>query len=103
MIRKTSGSTAARPKSEKEQEMSYVTSIERLAEERGEARGEFRGRLQLMIQILTKRFGKLPSRLLGRLESSSGETLDLLGESLGDLESIADLKTWLAEHGQSKS
>ena len=83
--------------------MPYVTSIERLAEERGEARGEFRGRLQTMIQFFTNRFGKLPPRLQSRLESSSGETLELLGNALVGLHSIADLKTWLADHDQSKS
>ena len=86
-------------KFEKEQEMPYVTSIERLAEERG----EFRGRLQTTIQFFTNRFGKLPPRLQSRLESSSGETLELLGDALADLQSIADLKTWLADHDQSKS
>ena len=79
--------------------MPYVTSIERLAE----ARGEFRGQLQLMIRMLTKQFGKLPPRLLSRLESSSVETIEQLSDSLSNFQSVADLKSWLTEHDQSKS
>ena len=37
------------------------------------------------------------------IRGSSGETLELLGNALVDLHSIADLKTWLADHDQSKS
>jgi len=65
------------------------------AEGRNEGRNEGK---RLVVQTqLVKKFGRLPQDLKDALEHLSGDKLDSLSTALFDLESVNDLRAWLAE------
>ncbi|BCL36872.1 DUF4351 domain-containing protein [Nostoc sp. MS1] len=66
-------------------------------EQRGEQRGLQRER-SLILRLLQKRVGELPQDVSDRLETSSLEQLENLGEALLDFTSLADLFSWLDTH-----
>ena len=55
--------------------MSYVMSIERMAEERGEARGEQRGEARMLTRLLTLKFGPLSPETQQRISEADADTL----------------------------
>ena len=80
--------------------MAYVTSVERLANQRGQQEGEargrvegrvegrFEGRVEFLARLLTKRFGPLSSEIHARLTQATTEQLERWGERLLDAESL---------------
>jgi len=64
---------------EEQQKMSYVMSIERMAEERGEARGEARGETRgearMLTRLLTLKFGPLSPETQQRISEADADTL----------------------------
>jgi len=83
---------------EKELQMSYVTSVERLAKEEGLEQGLLQGRLRiadLLIRQLTQACGHLPEAVQHRIRQSSLEWLMDLGDSIFSLRSLDDLNQWL--------
>ena len=95
---------------EKELQMSYVTSVERLAKEegleqgraqgleQGREQGLIQGRLRiadLLIRQLTQACGHLPEAIQQRIRQSSLEWLMDLGDSIFSLRSLDDLNQWL--------
>jgi hypothetical protein len=85
---------------EGERKMAYVTSVERLANQRGQQEGEargrvegrvegrFEGRVEFLARLLTKRFGPLSSEIHARLTQATTEQLERWGERLLDAESL---------------
>ena len=84
---------------EKEKKMPYVTSVERIAEERGEARGESRGIARALLRVLSVGCGTIPEDVQDHVRSLSANTLDELAEAAINLRSVEQLQAWLDEHG----
>lgn len=84
--------------------MPYVTSWERIAQQRGEQigqeRGEKSGRLALTLRLLKRKVGKLGVDTTARIEQLSVAQLDKLAEALLDFTNLADLKRWLERHAR---
>ena len=78
-------------------DMPYVTSVERIAEERGEARG---GAAVLQGQ-LAQICGSIPDDLQQRLFRLPLDLLTQLGTALLDFRSPDDLRAWLDAHDPS--
>lgn len=75
---------------EQEQQMRYVTSVERMAERRG--------KLSLILRLLTRCVGELPPAVQTQIEVLSLEQLESLGEALLDFTAPEDLQQWLELH-----
>jgi len=92
--------------------MPYITSVERIAEERGEERGEARGeargratgRVEGSSAVLRKQLarvcGPLPVDIEQRIQHLSIGRLELLAEALLDFRSLQDLRVWLDAHDE---
>ena len=52
----------------------------------------------VLVQLAKKRFGKMKTGLVKKIRLLSAKDLNQLTLDLLDLESLADLETWLAEH-----
>ena len=86
--------------------MPYVTSIERIAEERGEARGEVRGEARgevkggasVLLKQLAKRHGPLADDVEQRVRRLALRDLEALAEAVLDFCSAEDLRAWLDAH-----
>jgi predicted transposase YdaD len=85
---------------EEKMKMPYITSIERIGEQRGEQRGELRGKLleaqQLIMRLLKRRVGEIETSLIKQVEALALEPLEELGEALLDFSNVTDLEKWLA-------
>ena len=79
--------------------MPYVTSVERIAEERGMERGREEGReqgsLTLVLKQLTRICGELPKDIETSVLHLSLEQSQTLGEDLLSFKSLDDLRNWL--------
>ncbi len=75
---------------EKEQQMPYVTSVERVAEVRGVVR--------TIARILAKVGVELPIELRDRIQLLPVETLDELADVSRDLASVDEVVEWLEQH-----
>jgi hypothetical protein len=84
---------------EREQQMPYVTSVERNAEQRGLEKGREAGREEgsaaILIRILTRVCGRIPPEVESQIRQLSIEQREVLGESLLDFHTLADLLDWL--------
>ena len=76
---------------EKELHMPYVTSVERIAEERGLERGSS----TILLRILAKICGPLPDDVLEGVRKLSFEDREILGEASICFRSVEELRTWL--------
>jgi hypothetical protein len=87
---------------EEERNMTYVTSIERLAIEEGRqiglAEGLQQGLQQLVLRQLKHLFGDLETEVQTHVRGLPLADLEQLAEALLDFTSPADLQLWLAEH-----
>ncbi|MGM0489324.1 MAG: DUF4351 domain-containing protein [Planctomycetota bacterium] len=77
--------------------MPYVTSVERIAEERGETKGG----ASVLLGQLRRICGAMPEDLRQRLYRLPLERLAELGEALLDFRSLDDLRAWLDAHEPS--
>jgi hypothetical protein len=75
--------------------MPYVTSVERIAEERGESRGEARGGAAVLLEAITRLCDPLPDGLEQRVRRLPIERLKELNKALFDFQSVQDLQAWL--------
>jgi hypothetical protein len=80
---------------EKEMSMRYVTSIERLGEERGELRGELKGTQKVVLRLLNHRLGEIQPALIEQVRQLSVEQLEDLSVALMDFSIVAHLEQWL--------
>jgi hypothetical protein len=78
-------------------DMPYVTSVERIAEERGKQEGA----QSVLLGQLARICGPLPDDMRQRLNRLPLEQLEELGETLLDFRSLDDLRAWLDSHEQS--
>ena len=89
---------------EKESDMPYVTSVEKIAEERGVEKGIEKGRDEgnaaLLLRILIRVCGPLPDEVRDEVRRLSLEQRGNLGEASVDFQSLDDLKIWLTTVSQ---
>ncbi len=78
-------------KDEKELQMPYVTSVERIAKEEGRIEGNRR----ILACQLARKCGELPEPVQDRLNALSGDQLERRGEDLLEFTNLADLTKWL--------
>jgi hypothetical protein len=78
---------------EQERQMPYISSIERVAEQKGRQEGE----RSLVLRQLNRRVGTLPEMIQTQVEALPLEQLEALGEDLLDFTSLTDLENWLAQ------
>lgn len=78
--------------------MPYVTSVERIAEERGEARGKTQGSANVLLRVLAGLCGPLPSDIEQRVRQLPLQRLEALAEAAARFRSIQDLQAWLDSH-----
>jgi len=87
--------------------MPYVTSVERIAEERGETRGRAEGRAeggsQVLLKLLAKVRGPLPAEVEYRVRRLSLQDLEALTEAVLDFRSVLDVEVWLESREGSTS
>jgi predicted transposase YdaD len=93
---------------EKERQMPYVTSIERMGREEGRQEGRQEGRkegrqeaaVSLLIRLARKRFPGFGPEDEAAIRQRPLEDLESLAEALLDFQSIADLRQWVGERSQ---
>ena len=78
------------------QETRVYREIRDEAQEEGRKEGRKEGQVNLVIRQLKKRLGGLPDSDRPKIESLSGEDIELLSEALLDFEQLEDLRNWLA-------
>ncbi len=78
---------------EEEQQMPYITSVERLGIEKGKQQGE----ANLVLRLLNRRLGQVSESVSEQIRQLPIEQIEDLGEALLDFESEEDLLTWLAQ------
>jgi len=61
------------------------------AEARGEARGEAQSARNFLLRQLRKRFGALPDRVVGQIETADREWCEAMGERLLDAASLKEM------------
>jgi hypothetical protein len=76
---------------EEERKMPYVTSFERVGEVRGQAR--------TVLSQLAEVCGSVPEDCEERVRGMSTAELDKLAKALLRFQSLADLQSWLDQHG----
>jgi hypothetical protein len=76
-------------------QMPYVTSVERIGIEQGIEKGIEqgigRGEMMLLRRMLTKRFGKLPEAIEMRLSQASIADLELWGDRLLEAKTLTEI------------
>lgn len=68
-------------------------------EQRGLQQGLQRGEATLVLRLLSKRFGTIDEGIALSIRQMNVSSLELLGESLLDFQSLEDLHNWLQQHG----
>ncbi len=74
--------------------MPYVTSWERIAQQRGLERGE----RKILLRQLARKFGELSVDATRRIEQLSISQLEKLAEALLEFTQLSDLERWLKRH-----
>ena len=90
----------------KEQNMPFITTVERVVERRALAQGREEGRqegqqtqaLAMVLRQLKRRLGELSADLETRIGQLDLAELEALGEALLDFHSAEDLAQWLQVH-----
>jgi len=93
---------------EEEMKMPYITSTQRLAEERGrqegrregeqrgEQQGKLKGKQELITKQLNRRLGEIQQPLVEQIRQLPVDQLELLGEAIFDFSTVTDLEKWLS-------
>lgn len=84
---------------EEERQMPYITSVERIGYDRGQAEGSRQQARSLVHLLLEQKVGALPKSLSERIDALALPQLETLAIALLNFSEIADLITWLDEHG----
>jgi predicted transposase YdaD len=66
--------------------------------QKGEQRGEQKEALKYTLRLLNRRFGKIDSLIIERLQVLTTEQLEGLGEEFLDFSNISNLVTWLEQN-----
>ena len=80
---------------EEEQQMPYITSVERLGIERGREEGRQQGEANLVLRLLNSRLGQVSATVSEQIRQLPVEQLEDLAEALLNFEREADLLEWL--------
>lgn len=80
---------------EKERNMPYVTSVERIAKEEGLEQGIEQGIVLTVLKQLRRPCGELPDDVQQAVRELPLEQLQMLAEAIFDIQSVEDLKTWM--------
>jgi predicted transposase YdaD len=80
---------------EKERNMPYITSVERIGYERGRKEGRVEDRRSIISRQLEQKIGQIPETLSNRISTLSLDQLDVLLIDFLNFNSIDDLSTWL--------
>ena len=64
----------------------------------GMEKGRQQGKEELVARLLRRRFGSVPTQVIGRLDRLTAEQLNELGEALFDFTKVTDVETWLSQH-----
>ncbi|MUG96389.1 DUF4351 domain-containing protein [Scytonema sp. UIC 10036] len=76
--------------------MSYMTTGDRIGNERGKLEGKLEGEQLIIIRLLRRRVGELPQSVIETIQTLLTNQLEALGEALLDFTAIEDLLNWLA-------
>jgi len=85
---------------EQENQMPYITSIERMGIEEGLAQGLKQGiqrQRSMLLRLLTRKIGLIPEGTIAQLAELSTDQLDDLAEALLDFNSLDELTQWLGD------
>jgi Domain of unknown function (DUF4351) len=80
---------------EEENNMAYISSIERTGEARGEERGITKGAFTLVSSLMHRQLGEIPEATNETVKGLSIDQLEQLALDLSNFKSIADLTDWL--------
>ena len=75
--------------------MLYITSIERVGEERGKLKGQLEGEQNMIIQLLNYRFGEIDSSTVEKVKTLTRTQLTELGKAIFNFSIVTDLQQWL--------
>jgi len=73
-----------------------LEKVEQRGIQQGLQKGVQQGRRALLIRLMTRHIGEVPSGIQTSLGTLTPDQLDDLGEALFDLNSYADIETWLS-------
>lgn len=76
---------------EQKEQMRYVSSIERIANENGMQQGVQQGEALALRRLLAKRFGTVPSEISSRIASASREQIELWFDQAIDAPQLEDV------------
>lgn len=65
--------------------------------QKGRQEGRQEGEATLILRLLQRRYGPLPVTMADRVRSLSVSTLEALGDTIFELQSVTDLERWLAD------
>ncbi|MGD1865009.1 MAG: DUF4351 domain-containing protein [Phormidesmis sp.] len=82
---------------EREKNMPYISTIERMGEARGEARGKLEGKLELLHVLLTAQVGGISVETTEQMKQLSIEQMDQLALESRGFTSIDELTEWLKQ------
>jgi predicted transposase/invertase (TIGR01784 family) len=66
----------------------------------GQIEGRQEGEATLMLRLLQRRYGPLPAAMIERIRGLSAPTLEALGDTILELQSVTDLEQWLEERSR---
>jgi predicted transposase YdaD len=69
-----------------------------VAKQEGRQEGETIGEARMVVRLLDRRFGKVSTQLVARIQQLTLPQLEELGEALLDFADIAELEAWLIQH-----
>ncbi|MBF0439361.1 MAG: cytosolic protein, partial [Magnetococcales bacterium] len=72
---------------EESQNMPYISSIERIGEERGEKKGEKKGKAETLLKQLQRRFGAVPEAIQVKVASANLGELEIWLDRIFDADS----------------
>lgn len=76
---------------ERERQMPYITSIERMSLEKGRQEGHQEGEMVLLRRLLTQRFGPLPSGVEQRLHAAIVQDLERWADRVLDAQHLDEV------------
>ena len=88
---------------EREKNMPYISTIERMGQAKGKAEGKIEGRVDLIALLLAQQLGTLPVETIEDLKKVPIAQLDQLALNLRDFTNIDDLTTWIGQNKVAKT
>jgi predicted transposase YdaD len=86
------------PADRREEVMQLTTPWHRWGREEGREEGRHEAATEMVLRLIRRRAGDVPDTLAARVDALPLETLQLLGEDVLDLATVADVEAWLSRH-----